>query len=118
MKTVYKFLPYFIFYTKNLPENIGGCTNAFIIRIKPKYKNDLGIHKHEIYHVKQWYRTCGLHSFLYLFSKKYKLKSEIEAYKEQLKYYPDDRTELFAKFICENYGLNVKKEEVIFALKN
>jgi len=87
------------------------------IRIKEKYKNDLGLHKHEIQHVKQWYKTFGLHSFLYIFSKTYRLKSEIEAYKEQLKYYPDNKIELFAEFICNNYNLNVKKEEIIKKLR-
>lgn len=117
IKFVYKILPALVFYTKYLPENKGGVANGFIIRINPKYKIDYGILNHELTHVKQWYRTFTLHSFLYLFSKKYRLNSEIEAYKEQLKHYLNDRTELFADFICNNYDLNVNKELVIDLLK-
>ena len=117
IKFVYKILPAFVIYTSDLPENKGGVANGFIVRIKPKYKLDNGILQHELVHVKQWYRTFTFHSFLYLFNKKYRLSSEVEAYKEQLKHYPDDRTNLFAKFIVEDYNLDVEQESIIQLLK-
>ena len=110
--------PALVFYTDNLPENKAGVANAFVIRIRPKYKTDKGLLQHELVHVKQWFRTFTLHSPLYMFSKSYRLKAELEAYREQLKYYEDDRTEMFAGFICNDYDLNVDKNTVIGMLKN
>ena len=81
---------YLLFYTDNLPENSNGCANAFIIRIRPSCKGDEGLLAHERVHVSQWWRTLGLHSLLYLVSKKYRLKAEVEAYREQLKYNPEN----------------------------
>ena len=101
----------FLFYVDTLPANVGGEARGFVIRILKKYKDDYGIYKHELVHVKQWFRTFGIHSLLYLIFDWYKLISEVEAYKEQLKHYPDDRTELFAEYISKYYNLNVTKEE-------
>jgi hypothetical protein len=101
----------FTFYVDNLPPNVGGCANGFVIRILKKYKDvDEGIYQHELTHVKQWFRTLGLHSFLYLFNQQYKLEAEVEAYKVQAAYYKDDRKPLFATFIAKYYDLDVSHE--------
>ena len=106
----------FTFYVENLPPDVGGEARGFVIRILKKYKDDYGIYKHELVHVKQWFRTFGIHSILCskllrpIFSW-YKLRVEVEAYKEQLKHYPDDRTELFAEYISKYYNLTITKEE-------
>ena len=42
-------------YTDNLPEHVGGRANAFVVRIRQKYRDDVGIHAHEYEHVRQWY---------------------------------------------------------------
>ena len=105
------------FYVDSLPPDVGGCANGFVIRILKKYKDDYGIYKHELVHVKQWFFTFGIHSLLYLIFDWYRMISEIEAYREQLKHYPDDLTEMFAGFIARDYGLSVSKEEVIGMLK-
>lgn len=47
--------PHITLYTDDLPANVGGCANAFFVRIRPKYRDDVGIHKHELEHVEQWY---------------------------------------------------------------
>jgi hypothetical protein len=81
--------PALIFYTDNLPEDVGGRTNAFVVRIRPKYQGDVGIHKHELEHVKQ--NWCGLllvSALLYLFVRRYRLWAEAQAYKKQM-IYPD-----------------------------
>lgn len=100
-----------IFYTdKFVPKNAAGCACAFLIFIRPDYKNDIGLLEHEKVHVLQWKRTFGLHSYLYLFSKSYRLKSEVEAYKKQLEYSPNS-AELFAKYIATMYNINITQEE-------
>lgn len=99
-----------IFYTDRfVPEKAAGCARGPFIFIRPKYKDDIGLLEHEKVHVRQWYRTFGLHSFLYLFSEKYRLKSEVEAYRKQLEY--SDDIDLFAKYISEDYNINISIDE-------
>lgn len=99
------------FYTdKFVPANAGACARGPVIFIRPKYRNDVGLYEHELMHVKQWVFSLGLHSFLYLLSKRYRLWSEVQAYQKQLEYSPQD-INLFAKFIAENYGLKITQEE-------
>lgn len=97
-----------IFFTTNfIPDNAAGCTRGPLIFIRPEYKNDKGLIEHEKIHRWQWFRTFGLHSFLYLLSDVYRLAAEVEAYREQAKYYNNDRRELFAEFISRDYGISV-----------
>lgn len=109
------------FFVDNLPNNMGGKVLVYwpiaTIRILGKYRDDEGIYQHELLHVKQFYCTLGLHCLLYKFVPEYKLWAEVEAYKKQLKYYPDDKSELFAEFISTRYGLKVAKEYALWLLK-
>lgn len=96
--------PAIIFYTDNLPEHSAGCANGPIVRIRPGHKEDKGIEAHELVHVRQWWRTMGLHSILYQCSPKYRLKSEIEAYREQInnphpRYTPDQLKDMYATWL-------------------
>lgn len=47
--------PSLTIYTDNLPSDVGGCANAFVVRIRNKYRDDAGIHAHEAEHVRQWW---------------------------------------------------------------
>lgn len=63
----------------------------------------------------------NFHTFLCTsnkFREKYVLRCEVEAYKKQLKYYLDDRSELFVEFISTGYGLDISQEEAVKLLKN
>jgi hypothetical protein len=103
-----------IFITnKFIVEGFAGCAMGPVILIRPEYKNDIGLLEHEKVHRKQWLRTFSIHSFLYLWSDKYKLSAEVEAYKEQAKHYLDDRRPKFAEYIASRYGLMVTKEEAL-----
>lgn len=119
------------FYTDNLiPADSAGCTRGPVIFIRPKYRNDIGLLRHEECHVRQWLRTLGLHSILYLLSKKYRLKAEVEAYREQLKWtgfrsdrLPDYYINLYAGWLAapgwtDGYDLQdiVTKEEALALL--
>ena len=108
------------FYTDRfIPSHFAGCMMviAFIpfIFIRPKYRDDAGLCCHELTHVRQYFRTLGLHVFLYWLFERYRFEAELEAYKEQAKHYPDDRKELFAGFIAQKYKLNITKEQVLEA---
>lgn len=129
-------------YTDNLPPNVGGCANGPIVRIRPKYRDDAGIHAHEYLHVEQFWiaglaalmliggicRAAGwpielcitglaAHPLLYKLAPAYRLWAEVAAYREQLRHYPDDRTAMFAGFIAGNYGLGVSAAETLRLLK-
>lgn len=103
---------YKVFYTDTIvPNNSAGCAIACFIFIRPNYKDDVGLFYHELTHVKQFYKNPLLHGLLYSFSKSYRLKCEVEAYKEQLKYYDISKVDLFAGYIVNDYNLNITLEE-------
>ena len=83
---IYRCLPYLLIYTDDMDANSNGQANGPVVRIRRGKEGDEGLKQHEICHVHQWWRTLGLHSILYLVSKKYRLKAEVEAYREQLKW--------------------------------
>ena len=132
------YFPGILIYTERLPDDSRGCANGPIIRIHPHYKDDKGLHEHEAEHVRQWWKTLGLHSLLYLLSKQYRLWAEVAAYRVQLQYPPamnviedagvPDMTEhifpnpqyveSYAAVIAKKYGLDVTVEEARRLLVN
>jgi hypothetical protein len=122
--------PAYIHYTDDMPAWMGGYARWFYVAIRPKYKDDKGIHSHELEHVKQWWITsiiacaliagiCWYNQQPYWFAllgtvvfdllhstfQRFKLQLEVWAYKKQIPHYPDDRTKLFAGWISTKYGL-------------
>jgi hypothetical protein len=69
--------------------------------------------EHELVHVAQFWRTFGLNGIGYWFSKVYRLHCELEAYREQLRWYADDRAPAFARFLVEKYNLGVTYDEAL-----
>lgn len=106
---------YRLTYTDDMSEGVGGYAKFWFIYLRPKYVDDRGILEHEKYHVQEFYKTLGFHALLYLCSKAYRLRSEVGAYKEQLLYppYTPGNKEMFARFISEDYGLNITKDEAL-----
>jgi len=90
---------------------VGGTAQGPVIRILKKYKNDKGLYQHELMHVKQWFMTLGLHSFLYKFSEKYRLWSEVSAYKVQLKHSRSGLATHFARMIAGRYDIDIDPHE-------
>ena len=100
---------YSLKYTDDLPAGFNGWAWLWHIKIRPAYSDDIGLLEHEKVHVKQFWRLGTLHAYLYWLSKRYRLKCEVEAYREQLKYGGD--IDLFAKFISEKYDLKITIED-------
>jgi hypothetical protein len=125
----------YIHYTDNLPEGVGGTANGPYVRIRPKYKDDKGLHQHELEHVKQWWiativsavllaaglwhfqqplwqaiASVGTHGVLYKFIPAYRLWAEVQAHKVQLDYAPH-ALKHFAKRIATQYGLGITVEQ-------
>lgn len=105
---------YKVIYTNNIiPDKFAGQTIGPFIFIRPSHKGDKGLLEHEKVHVRQFWSTLGLFGIPYLLSKKYRLKYELEAYKEQLKYYSTDKRSLFAHFLATKYNLDITQEEAL-----
>lgn len=121
---VYEHFPTFLFVTNLfVSPNAGATTIGPFVFIRPSKtfptiskERAEGLREHELVHVKQFYRTCGWNGIRYLFSKKWRFKYELEAYKEQLKYVPDSEL-TFAWYLVVRYGLNVTIDEVLAQLK-
>lgn len=108
---------FLVFYTKRfIDSNHSGKAIGPVIFIDPAMKEDRGLLEHELVHRKQWLRLPMIHGLLYRFSRHYRLQSEVEAYREQLKYYPTDQSMLFAKFISEKYDLDISQKEALIQL--
>ena len=107
------FFPVPVFYVSRLGDGFAGKSFGFFILIKKLYKNDIGLLKHELMHCKQFYRTLGIHAFLYKFSRPYRYQCELEAYKEQLRYSDQQSKSLikFATFLATKYDLPITIED-------
>lgn len=139
LKFVLGILPVIVHYADIKKKNVAGYASGPYVRIKPEYRHDEGLHEHEFMHVKQGYigligcvllglllnqfidfdyileAAFGIgaasHPLLYLLVTRYKLFAEVVAYAKQAEFYPTDKTELFGKFIAENYKLDISAED-------
>lgn len=102
-----------ILYTDRLPQDwAGGWCYGPLILIRPRHKDNKGLHVHELFHSTQFWLTLGMHGILYSFMPKYRYWSEIWAYRRQLKYAPNS-AEWFAQVIAKHYRLNVSEEQAL-----
>ena len=133
---------------KFIPERFAALNFGPVSFIRPKYKDDVGLYEHEAAHFEQWIRFfvlspifsallllfghetpywihlailvffASLHGVLYVVFQEYRLYSEVEAYKEQMKAYPDDRSNKFAEYLSTKYDLDLTKDEALKELIN
>jgi hypothetical protein len=92
-----------------IPKQYDACTRLFVTFIRPEFKNDVALIEHEKTHQRQFWKN-PLHGYFYLFSKAYRLKVEVEAYRVQLQYDPSGLDD-FAKYLSENYNLDITFDE-------
>lgn len=105
-----------VIYTNHLiPRDQDAMTLGWIILIRPRCKDDAGLLAHEQVHVRQWKESFGLFWPRYLLSKKWRLRYEIEAYREQLRHSPGD-LDLFAGYLSQNYRLGISRDVARVAL--
>ena len=112
---VFGIIPVPVFITDDMPEWVGGYSKSAGVFVRPKYieEGDHGIINHELQHVRQFWQLILLslaiggglyyagselwklmpavgvfaHMSLYRFVPRYRLWSEIDAYKQQIKTY-------------------------------
>jgi hypothetical protein len=106
-----------VFYTDRfIPERYDAINLFFVILIRPEFKDDKALLEHERVHTRQVLRTFGLHIIMYHASKKWRLKSELEAYKVSVKYgMPIDHAALL---ISNNYDLEISPTNAALMLAN
>jgi len=104
-----------IIYTDFMPSRFGGYTIGPITLIRPKHKNDLSLHAHEAVHRKQ-FRDNPLFGIAYLFSKKQRLKYELQAFAAQLRVNPSELA-IYAKLLATNYDLDITTAEALVLLE-
>jgi len=72
--------------------------------------NDRGLLEHELVHTRQFWNPLKWF--------KGKLWWEVEAFKEQAKWYSEDRSHAFASLISTSYGLDISVEKTEKLLKS
>lgn len=106
-----------VFYTDfGVPQGFSGCARGPAVFIRPTSKGDAGLLAHEMVHVGQWFATLGLHSFLYLLSKRYRLWAEVQAYRVQLEHSPESAY-IFALYLATRYRLPVDRDQAMALLR-
>lgn len=105
------------FYSTRFLNGHAGTVKVFfipIIFIDPRYKDDQGLLAHEQCHVRQAWRNVfpPIHALRYTFSKAYRLKCEVEAYKKQLEYNPTAAPH-FANYLATRYDLDITPEKAL-----
>lgn len=96
--------------TFGVSSKFASCTYGPFVFIRSRCWNDRGLIEHELVHSRQFWNPLKWFDGT--------LKWEIEAYKEQLKWYAEDKTHLFATFIATKYGLDISVEEAEKLLRN
>lgn len=108
---------YLVFYTdKFIPDGSRGCAKGPFIFIRPQCKEDEGLLAHEKEHVRQFWANPILHGLQYKFQWKYRLRCEIAAYQQQLKYVQagdkDRYRTHYAEMVATRYKIPVTAEYV------
>ena len=86
-----------------------------IVIIHPESKKDRTLLDHELVHSKQWWCSLGLQSILYTFSKKHRLKYEIEAYKTKYDRISNKRWAIcnITDLLHRHYKLDMTKDQIL-----
>lgn len=98
-----------IIYSNLMPRRFDGWTIGPVSIIRPSRRDDAGLHAHEAVHRRQFYSTFGLAGIRYLISRRWRRVYEVEAYRAQLEYSPQN-IELFARNLSEWYDLGISAD--------
>ncbi|MBP0622136.1 hypothetical protein [Cupriavidus consociatus] len=92
-----------------IPRGFDGFTPGPLILLRPGASEALI--EHEKVHVRQFWRSWGLMGVLYLASRRWRLRYEVEAYREQLRYSDPESAHAFARVLAQKYRLKVSEAE-------
>ena len=108
-----------IFYTVELEKWTGGVCNYNLfskptIKLRPKYRDDEGIKNHELAHARQYGRLLWLHPLLLSFGW-YRLFTELQAYREQVKAYnytTKSEYDWIVNSLYSKYNIDMDKKKI------
>ncbi|WP_439684788.1 DUF4157 domain-containing protein [Cupriavidus oxalaticus] len=92
-----------------IPRGFDGFTPGPLILLRPGASDALI--EHEKVHVRQFWRSWGLMGVLYLASRRWRLRYEVEAYREQLRHCHPDSAHAFARVLAQKYRLKISEAE-------
>lgn len=92
-----------------VPRGFDGFTPGPLILLRPGASQALI--EHEKVHVRQFWRSWGLMGVLYLLSRRWRLRYEVEAYREQLRHSPPGAARYMAHVLASRYWLKITEEE-------
>ena len=102
-----------ILYTNWLiPPSLAGINLGLVTLIRPRFKDDVGLHAHEAVHSEQFRRRPFTHHLRYLLDHDYRLACEVEAYKVQILHSPHDVSR-FADSLSSKYRLKITQAEAL-----
>jgi hypothetical protein len=112
-----------VFYNSALiPARFAAYTIGPLVFIRPAYKTDEGLRRHEMTHVAQFWKSWGFSVIAYELSKKARLQYEAEAYAVQRSYDlsvgKGDKLLLFGGFLVKNYNLGISLDAATAAIKD
>ncbi|MEX3555791.1 MAG: hypothetical protein VB131_04035 [Burkholderia gladioli] len=93
-----------------IPERFQACNYGPITLIRPVQRDNAALHAHEATHERQFYRTFGLMGILYVLSRRHRQQYEVEAYREQLKFEPQN-LDYYANSLATKYDLDITVDE-------
>ncbi|KWR89746.1 hypothetical protein [Cupriavidus sp. IDO] len=92
-----------------IPRGFDGFTPGPVILVRPGASDALI--EHEKVHVRQFWRSWGLMGVLYLASRRWRLRYEVEAYREQLRHSAPDAAHGLARVLARKYRLKISESE-------
>lgn len=92
-----------------IPRGFDAFTPGPLILLRPGASDALI--EHEKVHVRQFWRSWGLMGVLYLASRRWRLRYEVEAYREQLRHSPPGAAHALARFLAGKYRLKISEAE-------
>lgn len=106
--------PVWVRYVNKLP--LAGRMRIFIlpyIEIEKAYKDDHGLHLHELQHVEDFYSDFPKYYWDYKNDARARLIYECRAYAKQYNYEPTSANyETFFAYLCDCYDLDMPKSEI------
>ncbi len=111
----FKYLPAFIFQSDRLVRYADVAFGPLVL-LRKRYRGDAsaaaaGLVAHELTHVRQFYRACGLNGPRSPFDR-WRLAYEVEACKAELRHNPD-AAGVFAGYLASRYRLDITVPEAL-----
>jgi hypothetical protein len=116
LKSIYGVIPVPVIACPWLPGRIVGLSLGFAVLLRDDYADDEPTLVHELVHCKQFFRSGGLlHFLLYLLNRRYRLSTEIEAYRAEIDsceaHIAVSRLEESASALAHGYRLKLSASE-------